>query len=229
LFTCAIFLTLKLVFDFYPPNFTTRDQALAFAWPVVLSILAIATLGLWADRGLGLPDPFEDQGRMRTGFIWATAAGFVYGLITIGDYVYFRSGHPLATSEWGHLPLPWSIPFYAYGAIFLEFLLRLGALCILFWLLHVVILRRRLRNPTFWAINWLVALYEVFPFLQEDIHRGNWLGIFTTLLSPLYLSNVFEGWLLLRFGWFAPIVFRISFYLVWHILFGGLAKPYFVH
>jgi len=47
--------------------------------------------------------------------------------------------------------------------------------------------------------------------------------------QPLYLSNVFEGWLLLRYGWFTPIVFRLAFYLFWHILFGGLAEPYFRH
>jgi hypothetical protein len=31
---------------------------------------------------------------------------------------------------WDHVRLPWSIPFYTFGAIFLEYLLRLGALCI---------------------------------------------------------------------------------------------------
>ena len=45
----------------------------------------------------------------------------------------------------------------------------------------------------------------------------------TAPAGPLYLSNVFEGWLLLRYGWFSPFVFRLSFYLFWHILYGGLA------
>jgi hypothetical protein len=33
--------------------------------------------------------------------------------------------------------------------------------------------------------------------------------------------NGFEGWLLRRCGWFMPVVFRLAFYLVWHVLFGG--------
>src|SRR5262249_6849836 len=122
-----------------------RDQASAFAWPAVLSVLLIATLGLLADRALRLPESFAD-GQTRAGLLWSSGAGLVYGLITIGDYVYFRTRHPLSTTDWAHLPLPWSIPFYVYGAIFLEFLLRLGALCIFFWLLHVVILRGRFRS-----------------------------------------------------------------------------------
>jgi hypothetical protein len=48
-------------------------------------------------------------------------------------------------------------------------------------------------------------------------------------VEPLYLSNVFEGWLLFRYGWFTPIVFRLAFYLVWHISFGGFAASYFGH
>jgi hypothetical protein len=41
-------------------------------------------------------------------------------------------------------------------------------------------------------------------------------------LEPLYWTNVFEGWLLLRYGWVSPIVFRFAFYLVWHVIYGGL-------
>ena len=52
--------------------------------------------------------------------------------------------------------------------------------------------------------------------------RGDWTSVALTPLQPLYLSNVFEGWLLLRFGWFAPIVFRLAFYLLWHVVYGGL-------
>ncbi len=69
-----------------------------------------------------------------------------HGLVTIAMYVWHPTGSPLGNgSGWDHMALPWSIPFYTFGAIFLEFLLRLAALCILFWFVHVVVLRRRLR------------------------------------------------------------------------------------
>ena len=51
-----------------------------------------------------------------------------------------------ASADWPHVPWPWSVPFYTFGAIFLEFLLRLGALCILVWLIHVVILQAALAD-----------------------------------------------------------------------------------
>jgi hypothetical protein len=119
------------------------------------------------------------------------------------------------------------IPFYTFGAIFLEYLLRLGALCIGFWFIDVLILRRCFRMPVFWLLNLIIALYEIWPYLAQDIHAGHWGSVARLPAEPLYLSNVFEGWLLLRYGWFTPIVFRLAFYLFWHILFGGFAAPYF--
>ena len=106
-------------------------------------------------------------------------------------------------------------------------MLRLGALCILFWLLHVLIFRRRFRWPIFWVLAAIVALYEIWPYTSIDIHAHRWGSVALTAIEPLYVSNVFEGWLLWRYGWFTPIVFRLAFYLVWHILFGGFAGPLF--
>jgi hypothetical protein len=124
--------------------------------------------------------------------------------------------------EWPHVPWPWSVPFYTFGAILLEYMLRLGALCILVWFVHVVILRRRWLLPTFWAVNAIVATYEILPSVLEDAAAGKWVSVAFAPLEPLYWTNVFEGWLLLRFGWLSPIVFRLAIYLVWHVIYGGL-------
>jgi hypothetical protein len=226
----AVLVGIKLFFDNYPGDFPLREQAAAFTWPLVLGILGIGLAGFFADRAAGLPDPLADLAREKRGLAWATIAGIVYGLITIGMYVYDYQQDPHGPdAEWVHMALPWSAAFYTFGAIFLEYLLRLGALCILFWFVHVVVLRRRLRRTVFWVLAAIVALYEIMPYMMPDIQAGHWANLAHVAIEPLYLSNVFEGWLLWRFGWFTPIVFRLAFYLVWHILFGGLAGPYFGH
>ena len=209
---------IKLLFDFYPGDFPHRDQAQAFTWTLVGGMIVFALCGLYCERAAGLPDPFSDVARARRGLVIAALTGALYGLITIGMDMGAPTRQP-------HMALPWSIPFYTFGAIFLEFLLRLGALCILFWFLHVVVFRRRLRLPLFWLSAAFVALYEVWPLIEEDVASGRWERVLLALASPLYLSNVFEGWLLLRYGWFSPFVFRLLFYLVWHMLYGGLAHP----
>ena len=219
----AALLAIKALFDFYPGDFPVKGQAEAFTWPIVGAIILIGWLGLLAERSLRLPDAFADPRRERRGLILATATGLAYGVLTIVmDRLDPAGGNPLNLAEWAHVPWPWSLPFYTFGAIFLELLLRLGALCILVWLIHVVLLRRRWLMPVFWAVNAVVAFYEIMPATMEEAARGNWLAVATTPIEPLYWTNVFEGWLLLRFGWFAPIVFRLAFYLAWHVVYGGL-------
>lgn len=219
----AALVAIKLLFELYPGDFPVRGQAEAFSWPIVGAILLIGFAGLLAERSIGFPDAFADLERERRGFRISALAGLVYAAITIAqDYFIAGGGNLLNLEEWAHVPWPWSLPFYTFGAIFLEFLLRLGALCILVWFFHVLILRRRGRTATFWAVNLVVAFYEIMPMTLSEAQRGDWLSVALTPLEPLYLSNVFEGWLLLRFGWFAPIVFRLAFYLLWHIFYGGL-------
>jgi hypothetical protein len=219
---------IKVGLQFLLTDLPLRDQASAFTWTLVLSIIAIGFLGLLADRASGFPDSLSDPQRDRRGIAIATITGGAYGLITIGMYVWHPTHSPLNPGAgWDHVPLPWSIPFYTFGAIFLEYLLRLGALCISFWLISVVLLRRHLRLTVFWALNLFISLYEIWPYLSLDIQAGRWGSVARLPVEPLYLSNVFEGWLLLRYGWFTPIVFRMAFYIFWHLLFGGFAAPWF--
>jgi hypothetical protein len=42
------------------------------------------------------------------------------------------------------------------------------------------------------------------------------------LIEPLFLANVVTGWLFRKYGFLAAVIMRLSFYLVWHIIYGGL-------
>lgn len=225
--TAALLAAIKLLFDLYPGDYPVRGQAEAFTWPLVAGIVAIGLAGFFADRSLSrpgaFPEPFADRARDRRGLVLAVATGVAYGFATAAwDLADPGGGNPLSLTDWPHVPWPWSLPFYTFGAIFLEFLLRLGALCLFVWLIHVVLLRRRALMPVFWAVNAVVAAYEILPAVLADAGAGRWGAVAASPLEPLYWTNLFEGWLLLRFGWIAPIVFRLAFYLVWHVLYGGL-------
>src|SRR6185295_11408635 len=225
-FACfALLVLIKLLFDYYPGDFPARGQAAAFTWPIVLGISLLAFLGFFADRASGLPEPFADPTLERRGILIAVASGTIYAAVMIARFIFLRDPSavdPLSGGGWPHMLLPWSVPFYAFGAILLEFMLRLGALYILFWFFYVVVARKHGRQLIFWILATTISLYEIAPYLAEDIGRHNWHGAGGEFIEPLYLFNVFECWLLLRYGWFAPIVFRLSQYFVWHVLFGGV-------
>jgi hypothetical protein len=223
---CLLFVAIKLLFLGYGDAFPLSDQATAFTWPVVLTIVLIGFLGLLADRGLGFPRPLADAALERRSLVWAGVSGVLYGVVTIGMSWGEAWLHPSQTAEWAHEPLPWAIPFYTFGAIFLELGLRLGLLCIFVWLFHKLVFRGRFFTATFWTVNCIVALYEPSAYMIPDAQAGRWGAVALAFVQPLYLTNVFEGWLLFRFGWLSPIVFRFVFYLVWHVAYGGLAQPF---
>ena len=73
-----------------------------------------------------MSDLFADAARERRGTLLAIATGLAYGVLTIMlDRFDPSTGNPLNLTEWAHVPWPWSLPFYTFGGIFLEFLLRL--------------------------------------------------------------------------------------------------------
>src|SRR5437762_6834994 len=120
---------IKLLLDAFLADLALREQAAAFTWKLILTIIAIGFAGLIAERATGFPDPLTNKARDWRGIWLASINGAIYGLITIGMYVWHPTHSPLnAGSDWDHVRLPWSIPFYTFGAIFLEYLLRLGAL-----------------------------------------------------------------------------------------------------
>src|SRR6478672_11981725 len=89
--TSLVLVVIKLLFQFYPGQYPIKSQAAAFSWPLVGGILLIGFLGLLADRAARLPEPLADRARDRGGLFVAIETGALYGLITIGMYVWHPS------------------------------------------------------------------------------------------------------------------------------------------
>jgi hypothetical protein len=214
----AFMITVKVVFILFPTVFPGADQEGAFFWTTILAIAVMGFIGLILTRRTGFPDIWDPKISQRQRFLIPTVIGLVYGLITVIEDL--RSPSPV------HLKLPLSIPFYAYGAILLEIMLRLFAITFLVWLFSNVLLRGRWQTQVFWIAAIIAALYEPLPFIKADLAGVSGLGVATVLLAwtiqPLFLANVITGWLFRKYGFLAALVMRLSFYLVWHIIYGGL-------
>jgi hypothetical protein len=104
--------------------------------------------------------------------------------------------------------------------------LRLFAIPFLIWLISFVLLKKKWQKQIFWIAVILAALYEPLPVMLGGIHETGAIGFFNivyrTLTGPLFLANVLHGYLFRKFGFAATPVMRLSFYLVWHIIYGGL-------
>ena len=169
-------------------------------------------------RRTGFPDIWDARISNRQRFFIPILIGLVYGVETV-----LRD---LPNPSPVHLQLPLSIPFYAYGAVLLEMMLRLFAVTFLTWLISNVILRGRWQTPAFWFAAVVAASYEPLPFIREEFSESAAIGfpsiVIKWLTEPLFLANIVSAYLYRKYGFLAPLVMRLSFYLVWHVIYGGL-------
>ena len=214
----AFMVAVKVTFLLFPTVFPGADQEGAFYWTTIFTIAVMGFIGLILARRTGFPGVWDATVSNRQRFLIPAVIGFAYGIITV--IIDLRNPSPV------HLQLPLSIPFYAYGALLLEIMLRLFTIPLLVWLFSNVILRGRWQMQVFWIAAIIAALYEPLPHMREQLSGVSGLAVFIVIskwaIEPLFLANVVSGWLFRKYGFLAALVMRLSFYLIWHIIYGGL-------
>jgi hypothetical protein len=214
----AFLVFVKVIFLLFPTTFPMAEQEGAFSWTTIAVIILIGVVGWGLSRRTGFPDIWDARISNRQRLFIPILIGLVYGVETV-----LRD---LPNPSPVHLQLPLSIPFYAYGAVLLEIMLRLFAVTFLTWLISNVILRGRWQTPAFWFAAVVAASYEPLPFIREEFSESAAIAfpsiIIRWLTEPLFLANMVSAYLYRKYGFLAPLVMRLSFYLVWHVIYGGL-------
>lgn len=224
----ALLIIIKVFFLVVPVALPLASNEVVFSPLTILTLAVMGFVGLLLARRTGFADIWDERVSNRQRFLIPCIVGLIYGLVTIAPLVLGASHrlHPLATGSDIHVKFPLSIPYYTYGAFFLEIFLRLFSVPLLVWLISNVILRGRLQRPVFWLAACVVALYEPMPYMMEDFAGKTPLGslyvVFSTVTGSLFISNVIAAYLFRRYGFLAPVVMRLSHYLIWHIIYGGL-------
>ena len=213
----------KLYFIDHPTSFPLESQATAFEWRILLAVASCGLFGLMLAPYARFPDMWDRAVKHRNRLLVPVVWGIVYGLVTVA--------RDLPNPSEIHLHYPASIPFYAYGAVFLEILLRLFGVTLLTWLIGEVLLMGYLRSVAFWVANVVTSLYEPLPHLWADLQQVEQpVQVPATVVNwafhPLFLSNLLTGYLYRRFGFLTAVLFRMSFYAVWHVGYGNFWKSW---
>lgn len=208
----------KLYFLNNPADFPLEAQASAFEWRMLATITSCGLLGLLLAPYARFPDMWDVGVKHRHRLVVPVVWGVIYALVTIVRDLPNPSGD--------HLYYPASIPFYAFGAVFLEILLRLFGVTLITWLLAEVLLMGHWRNASFWVANIMTSIYEPLPQIWDDLQKVEQpvqmpVTIVNWAFHPLFLSNMLTGYLYRRFGFLSAVLFRMSFYAVWHVAYGN--------
>jgi hypothetical protein len=214
-------------FHLWPWPVPIASQAQVFQAPVVALILLAGAAGVTMSSRFDLPS----APALRDGAAWGRialatiGAGALFGAALLGlDAVFgITAGAAKALgASWVNVALPASLAHYAAGGVLVECLYRLAPIPILGWLIGTVLLRRRANAAVFWSLAVVTSLLE--PAAQLALVRPGAMAAVTVMIVLTFAANLFEAVEFRRFGWPAPILFRLAFYAVWHC-FGPYLSP----
>lgn len=194
----------------------------------VLIVILMDLAGIWLSRKTGFPEIWDENITTRQRFLIPAIAGIIYGLLTVVPLLFNQINrlHPDALTADIHVKFPHSILFYTYGAIFLEIFLKLFLLTLIVFVISNIICRGKFQIAAFCIADVLVSLYEPLPFILEDLQGKNGtemiMPVVTNLAGWRFISNLFSTYLFRKYGFLAPLTMRLTHYLIWHIIYGGL-------
>jgi len=216
----AYLVLVKLAITFVPDAFRSTAQAAVFAWPVIAALIVLGLGGLWLARRIGLPGFWNPDLPAARKWLLPVLLGVAFGGLAIGvdlltgwtDVVERKLGIPSI-----HIDFPASLLIYPGGAVIVNVIYYLIPIPLLVWLISGVILRGRFREPVFWSVAAAAAAIE--PLTQDLSYPGPVWVMLLVLLSD-YALNFAQVALFRRGGFFATVLLRVSFYLIWHVMWG---------
>lgn len=215
LFSLIVFKLYFLLFSF---EVALAERASTFSWSLIFLVIVMGYLGYFMSLKIDVARIWDDNVSNFQRFGIPAITGFIYGVITVFRDYQEHINHPHQISEKFHVAFPHSIAFYSFGAVFLEVFLRLFGISLIVWLFSRVVLRKRFEVVVFWIAAVITSWYEISAYIKSYTFSEVAWGI----LSPLFISNMVEAYEFKKYGFWAPLVFRFVFYIVWHIVWGNL-------
>lgn len=218
----AYLVFVKLFIVSRPELFRSASQAGVFEWPFLVLWIGLGFAGVLLARLTGFPEPFTAENRTKV-VLWPLL-GLLLGVVAIiTDRITGWTSLVAAQMKISsiHIQFPASLLIYPGGAIIVNILYRIFAVPALLWLISTKLLHGRAQDTTFWILAGLFSLVEPLGDLGLAKYGA---GMMLATFIEDYGLNLLESYFFRRLGFLAPILLRIHFYLVWHVLWGVLSQ-----
>jgi hypothetical protein len=212
----ACLVLVRFTLELASVDVVVSSQATLFSLPTIGFLAVAGGLCVWLGPRAGLPDLWEPSRSPRKWLLLPAAVGLGLGAVALALHGLIGTARIMAEAAnvpTINVPFPESILFYTAGAIIVETLYRLILITVPLWLIGTVILRGRGQATVFWIVALLTSVVE--PIGQMSLVAGH-PEVMLALGVGMYGMNVFEALLFWRYGFLAPLVFRVAYYLVWH-------------
>jgi hypothetical protein len=198
------------------------SEHMIFRWSFVVGIAVLAALGLLFARLTDFPELWDARVTNRMRLLVPLLIGLGLGVAAVAlDRACGISSAWAAVVKLPtiHAPFPSSVLIYSYAAITSEIFFHYFPLPFLVWFFSTLLFARRRQEETFWAMALVVSFWE--PLTQTAGLRGHPRAS-ATAFALAYAENFLGAYLFRRAGFLAPLVLRLAYYAVWHIIGAGL-------
>jgi hypothetical protein len=216
----AYLILVKLVITVFPAAFRSAAQAAVFEWKFLAIWTILGWIGVVLSQKTGFPEPWNGGISNSHRIILTLVIGIVLGILAIAtDWItgwtqFVANKMHLKTI---HIDFPASVAIYPGGAIIVNILYRIFPIPFLLWIISTLILKGRAQNKIFWILAVLLSFVE--PLGDLGLTDLGYAKASLVFIQD-YALNIIEAWLFRKLGFLAPILMRIFFYLIWHVLWG---------
>jgi hypothetical protein len=199
-----------------------RSEQMIFRWSFVVGIAVLAAVGLLFARLTDFPELWDARVGNRMRLVIPLLSGLALGVAALAlDRAFGISSAWAAIEKMPtiHPPFPSSVLIYSYAAIAAEIFFHYFPLPFLVWFFSTLLFARRHQEETFWAMALVVSFWD--PLTQTARLKGYPRASAATF-SLAYAENFAGAYLFRRAGFLAPLLLRLAYYAVWHIIGAGL-------
>ncbi len=149
------------------------------------------------------------------GLVIAVALAGLFGLIIVAVEHLVPLGRNI------NVPFPYSLAFYPAIAFYVEIIFHIIPLALLLFLARNLLDQSKLTDKI-WIVLFIVALLE--PLFQTIVSDNSEYSTALTAYIALhiFLINLTQLFLFRKYDFLSMILFRLVYYLIWHVLWGHL-------
>lgn len=203
-----------LFLPYYPDSMMMIMNWISIPFYSILGYLGLRIF----EEDAGFPDMLEEEIGNRKRLLIPLVLGVIFAI----GAILFDMLNPYKVPR---LPIPISIPYWIFVAIFDEFFWRLFLLTFLIWLISRIFKDDEKQEKIFWFVVVLEAV--LYMLLQTSMFIQNVGPITPVLLVQIILIGggftVVACYCYRKGGFLAVMVLRLTQYMLYHVLYGGIA------
>jgi hypothetical protein len=184
------------------------------SWLGILLVAGLGFLALKLAPRAGFPDLWDERVSNRQRFLMPMIVGIIFG---IGQVILV----PLTLGlEIPMVAFPLAVPVYLSGGILMEMVFHLIPVVLLVWFFADILLKQRWQEQVFWIVAILLSLLEPVAQTAGMVQMGLISSpvLAAILFGFIFAANLVPLYFFRRYGFLAPVAWRLSNYLIWHII-----------